>query len=147
MPDILKSFRLMHFMQETTLILKLFVKCNWIICLTEDLNTARCLVSVLFTIFRTAAWHQTSSTIHQPVANWPISVLTTLILLTQRKMKSIEYFHSRGQHMQIYWNKRKRLHKKRVQLPEDWFGKHGHRFIVLGHQYGRRDVMWKHSIC
>ena len=22
----------------------------------------------------------------------------------------------------IYWNKRKRLHKKRVQLPEDWFG-------------------------
>ena len=25
-------------------------------------------------------------------------------------------------YMQIYWNKRKRLHKKRVQLPEDWFG-------------------------
>ena len=24
--------------------------------------------------------------------------------------------------MQIYWNKRKRLHKKRVQLPEDLFG-------------------------
>ena len=24
--------------------------------------------------------------------------------------------------MQISWNKRKRLHKKRVQLPEDWFG-------------------------
>ena len=24
--------------------------------------------------------------------------------------------------MQIYWNKRKRLHNKRVQLPEDWFG-------------------------
>ena len=24
--------------------------------------------------------------------------------------------------MQIYWNKRKRLHKKRGQLPEDWFG-------------------------
>ena len=24
--------------------------------------------------------------------------------------------------MQIYWNKRKRLHKKRVQFPEDWFG-------------------------
>ena len=23
--------------------------------------------------------------------------------------------------LQIYWNKRKRLHKKRVQLPEDWF--------------------------
>ena len=25
-------------------------------------------------------------------------------------------------YMQIYCNKRKRLHKKRVQLPEDWFG-------------------------
>ena len=24
--------------------------------------------------------------------------------------------------MQIYWNKRKRLHKKRVRLPRDWFG-------------------------
>ena len=24
--------------------------------------------------------------------------------------------------MQIYWNKRKRLHKKRIQLPQDWFG-------------------------
>ena len=24
--------------------------------------------------------------------------------------------------MQIYWNKRKSLHKKRVQLPQDWFG-------------------------
>ena len=23
---------------------------------------------------------------------------------------------------------------------------HGSRFIVLGHKYGRRDVMWKHSI-
>ena len=50
--------------------------------------------------------------------------------------------------MQIYWNKRKHLHKKRVHLPQDWFGthQHGRRFIVMGHQYGRRDVMWKHSI-
>ena len=24
--------------------------------------------------------------------------------------------------MQIYWSKRKSLHKKRVQLPQDWFG-------------------------
>ena len=43
--------------------------------------------------------------------------------------------------MQIYWNKRKRLQKKGVQLPEDWFGTPYGRFIVLGHQYGRRDVM------
>ena len=25
-------------------------------------------------------------------------------------------------HMQIYWNKTKCLHKKRVQIPDDWFG-------------------------
>ena len=27
-----------------------------------------------------------------------------------------------------------------------WGDQHGHRFIALGHQYVRRDVMWKHSI-
>ena len=49
--------------------------------------------------------------------------------------------------LQIYWNKRSRLHKKKVRLPQDWFGhQHGRRFIVLEHQYGRRDVMWKHSM-
>ena len=49
--------------------------------------------------------------------------------------------------MQIYWNKRKRLHKKRDQLPRVGLGhQHIRHFIVLGHQYGRRDVMWKHSI-
>ena len=102
-------------------------------------------VSVLFTIFRTAAWHQTSSTIHQPVANWPISVLTTFINTKKNEIYRV-FSLTWPAYMQIYWNKRKRLYKKRVQLPEDWFGKHGHHFIVLGHQYGRRDVMWKHSI-
>ena len=40
--------------------------------------------------------------------------------------------------MLISWNKRKCLHQKRVQLPEDFFWPP---FIVLEHQYGRRDVM------
>ena len=49
--------------------------------------------------------------------------------------------------MQIYWNKRKPLHMKRIQLPQDVLvHQHGCRFIVLEHQYGRRDVMWKRSI-
>ena len=48
--------------------------------------------------------------------------------------------------MQIYWHKRKRLHKKRIQLPQDWFGTlTWPPFHRLKHQYGRRDVMWKHS--
>ena len=53
--------------------------------------------------------------------------------------------------MQIYWNKRKRLRQKRVQLPQDWFGtqsihKLSCRFIVLVYKYGRHDVMRKHTI-
>ena len=48
--------------------------------------------------------------------------------------------------MQIYWHKRKCLHKKRIQLPQDWFGTlTWPPFRCLRHQYGRRDVMWKHS--
>ena len=44
--------------------------------------------------------------------------------------------------VQIDWKKRKRLHKKRVQLHRIGLGhKHGRRFIVLGHKYGRHDVM------
>ena len=49
--------------------------------------------------------------------------------------------------MQMYWNKRKRLHRKEFNSHRTGLGdQHGRRFIVLGHQYGRRDVMWKHSI-
>ena len=43
--------------------------------------------------------------------------------------------------MQIYYNKRNYLHKKRVQLPQDCFGTPTWPpFIVLENQYGRRDV-------
>ena len=49
--------------------------------------------------------------------------------------------------VQFYWSKRKHLHEKRVQLPQDWFVTPTFPlFIVLEHQYGRRDVMWKRSI-
>ena len=49
--------------------------------------------------------------------------------------------------MQIYWNKRKRLHEKEFNSHRTGLGhQHGRRFIVLGHQYGHRDVMCKHSI-
>ena len=56
--------------------------------------------------------------------------------------------------MQIYWNKRKFLHKKKAYLSGLVWNtttaavrrivlghQYGRRFIVLGHQYGRRDVM------
>ena len=49
--------------------------------------------------------------------------------------------------MQIYWKKesfqiRKEFNSHRIGLGPQ----HGRRFIVLEHQYGRRDVMWKLSI-
>ena len=42
--------------------------------------------------------------------------------------------------MQIYWNKRKRSHKKVIQLPQDRLGTTWRPFHVLEDQYGRRDV-------
>ena len=47
--------------------------------------------------------------------------------------------------MQIYWNKKKRLHQKHSHRT-GLVHKHGRRFIVLGHKYARHDVMWKHTI-
>ena len=45
-------------------------------------------------------------------------------VITERKRLSIyrAFSFTWPASMQIYWNKGKRLHKKRVQLPEDWFG-------------------------
>ena len=48
-------------------------------------------------------------------------------LMTWRRLSSPVVFYSVFSltwpaAVQIYWNKRKRLHKKRVQLPQDWFG-------------------------
>ena len=50
--------------------------------------------------------------------------------------------------MQIDWNKESvYIRKECSQLPQDWLARqHGRRFIVLEHQYGHRDVIWKRSI-
>ena len=45
--------------------------------------------------------------------------------------------------IQIYWNKRKFLHRKKVGSTPHRIGlghQHGRRLIVSGHQYGGRDV-------
>ena len=59
----------------------------------------------------------------------------------------IERFHSRGQHLyKLIWTKeRVYIWKKnnRIGLEHQHAG---HRFIVLEHQYGRCDVMWKRCI-
>ena len=49
----------------------------------------------------------------------------SFISCRHEKLSGIECFHSRGHaaSKQIYWNKRKRLHKKGTQLPQDCFGR------------------------
>ena len=55
----------------------------------------------------------------------------------------IEYFHPRGHHLCKFIRTkesiciRKEFNSHRIGLGHQ----HGHRFIVLRHQYGRRDVM------
>ena len=44
--------------------------------------------------------------------------------------------------MLIYWSKRKHLHDKDFNSQRIfWLHQHGRHFIVLEHQYDRRDVM------
>ena len=46
--------------------------------------------------------------------------------------------------MHIYWNKTKRLHRKRAELPQYRFGTPiWPPFYCLGYQHNRRGVMWK----
>ena len=66
-----------------------------------------------------------------------------LSVLKARAIRTISITWSAS--MQIYWNKRKRLHKKRDSQRIGLGHQHGRRFIVLEYQYGRRDVTWKHS--
>ena len=64
------------------------------------------------------------------------------------KCITILCFHSRGQHLcKLIGTKenvyiRKEFNSHRTGLEH----KHGHRFIGLGHKYGRHDIMWKHTI-
>ena len=53
-------------------------------------------------------------------------VLATLVII---QMFSLTRLAS----MQIYWNKRKHLHKKRIQLPQE---------LELIHQHRRRFIFW-----
>ena len=60
----------------------------------------------------------------------------------------IERFHSRDQYLcKFIGTKESVCIRKEFNSHGTGLGhQHGHRFIVLGNQYGRCDVMWKHSI-
>ena len=63
-------------------------------------------------------------------------------------LTSMECFHSRGQHLcKFIGTKESVCIRKEFNSHRTGLGhQHGRCFIVLGHQYGSRDVMWKHSI-
>ena len=62
--------------------------------------------------------------------------------------KIIECFRSRGQRLcKFIGTKESVCIRKEFNSQRSGLGhQHGRRFIVLGHQYGHHDVMWKHSI-
>ena len=68
---------------------------------------------------------------------------------TEHRSRHIECFHSHGQHLcKFIGTKESVCVRKEFNSQRSGLGQqHGRRFIVLGHQYDRRDVMWKHSIC
>ena len=61
---------------------------------------------------------------------------------------SIERFHSRGQHLCKFVGTKESFYVRKEfnSHGKDLEQQHGRCFIVFEHQYGRRDVMWKHSI-
>ena len=62
--------------------------------------------------------------------------------------KSIERFYSRGQYLCKFIGTKERIYIRKGFDSQRIFQvhHHGRRFIVLEHQYGSRDVMWKRSI-
>ena len=71
-----------------------------------------------------------------------------LVIRVEISAKSIECFHSRGQHLrQFIGTKESAYIRKEFNSHRTGLGhKHGRPFIVLGHKYGCHDVMWKLSI-
>ena len=51
-----------------------------------------------------------------------LSCKTNTFLFSPKKCENRVFSLTWPASMQIVWNKRKRLHKKGVQLPQDWFG-------------------------
>ena len=76
-----------------------------------------------------------------------LSCKTNTFLSSPKNVK-IECFHSRGQHLcKLFGTKESVCIRKEFNSHRTGLGhQHDRRFIVLGHQSGRRDVMWKHSI-
>ena len=60
----------------------------------------------------------------------------------------IERFHSRGKHLCKFIGTKESVYIRKDFNSQRIFSvhQHGRRFIVLEHQYGRRDVMWKRTI-
>ena len=58
----------------------------------------------------------------------------------------VERFHSRGRHLCKFIGTNESIYIRRRFISHRIVFEHGHHFIVLEHQYGRCDVMWKRPI-
>ena len=72
----------------------------------------------LWTRIHQFIWSTDPSDLGSLILIWMISKKRTYIFENLNRVFSLTWPAS----TQIDWNKRKRLHKKRVQLPQDWFG-------------------------
>ena len=72
----------------------------------------------LWTRIHRFIWSTDPSDLGSLILIWMISKKRTKIFENLNRVFSLTWPAS----TQIDWNKRKRLHKKRVQLPQDWFG-------------------------
>ena len=63
-------------------------------------------------------------------------------------MLAVLCFHSRGQHLCKFIGTKESVHiRKEFNSDRTDLGhRHGRRFFVLGHKYGRHDVMRKHTV-
>ena len=81
--------------------------------------------------------------------NWPNSAFFNFQEYAKtRELQTIERFHSRDKHLCKFIATKENVYIRKEFNSQRIFSvhQHGRRFVVLEHQYGRRDVMWKRSI-
>ena len=122
--DVFATFTTLSLPSSSTLI----VKCSWIY-LHASLKNKKDQIKTLHLCLswvRILSFIDLLSKIRNNLIDLMPLVLATLVII---QMFSL----TRPASMQIYWNKRKHLHKKRVQLPQE---------LELIHQHRRRFIFW-----
>ena len=96
-----------------------------------------------------AMWAEiwTNSRAQRTKAGWGLGSYRQKMKKVKRRRVLTERFHSRDQHLCKFMGTKESVYiRKEINSHRTGLGhQHGRRFIVLEHQYARRDVMWKRS--